>query len=39
LRDLLDLLALAHGRDAAELARTAVPVVRDLVRHGMLVWR
>jgi methylase of polypeptide subunit release factors len=39
LRDLLDLLALAHGREAEELARAAVPVVRDLVRHGMLTAR
>lgn len=37
LRDLLELLALAHGRDTDELAEAALPVVRDLVRHGMLV--
>ena len=37
LRDLLELLALAHGRDADELAEATLPVVRDLVRHGMLV--
>ncbi|MDD7917150.1 methyltransferase [Actinomycetospora callitridis] len=36
LRDLLELLALAHGRDADELAEATLPVVRDLVRHGML---
>jgi methylase of polypeptide subunit release factors len=39
LRDLLGLLALAHDRDADELARAALPVVRDLVRHGMLTAR
>ncbi len=33
--DLLDLLALAHGRDAGELAAAALPVVHDLVLHGM----
>ena len=36
LRDLIDLLALAHGRDPDELAGAAVGVVRDLLRHGML---
>lgn len=36
-RDLVDLLALAHGRDAGELAEAALPVLRDLIRHGMLV--
>lgn len=35
--DLLDLLALGHGQDRAALERAAVPVVRDLVRHGLLV--
>jgi methylase of polypeptide subunit release factors len=39
LRDLLDLLALAHDRDADDLARAALPVVRDLVHHGMLTAR
>ncbi|MEJ2890702.1 methyltransferase [Actinomycetospora sp. OC33-EN06] len=37
LRDLVDLLAVAHDRDPAELAEAALPVVRDLVHHGMLV--
>ncbi|GAA4885786.1 DUF7059 domain-containing protein [Actinomycetospora straminea] len=37
LRDLVDLLAVAHGRDPEELAVAALPVVRDLVHHGMLV--
>lgn len=37
LRDLVDLLAVAHGRDPDELAAAALPVVRDLVHHGMLV--
>ncbi|MHC1563119.1 DUF7782 domain-containing protein [Actinomycetospora sp. C-140] len=37
LRDLVELLAVAHGRDADELAAAALPVVRDLVHHGMLV--
>jgi methylase of polypeptide subunit release factors len=37
LRDLVELLAVAHGRDAEELAAAALPVVRDLVHHGMLV--
>jgi methylase of polypeptide subunit release factors len=37
LRDLLELLAVAHGRDDEELVEAALPVVRDLVHHGMLV--
>lgn len=37
LRDLIELLAVAHDRDADELARTALPVVRDLVHHGLLL--
>jgi hypothetical protein len=37
LRDLVELLAVAQGRDADELAAAALPVVRDLVHHGMLV--
>lgn len=36
LRDLCELLALAHGRDAEELTATALPVVRELFLHGML---
>jgi methylase of polypeptide subunit release factors len=39
LRDLVELLAVAHGRDPDELAAAALPVVRDLVHHGMLVAR
>jgi methylase of polypeptide subunit release factors len=35
--DLLGLLAAAHERPAGELARAAVPVIRELVRHGMLL--
>ncbi|MDR7303152.1 DUF7782 domain-containing protein [Haloactinomyces albus] len=34
--DLVELLAAAHGEDPAELARAAVPMLRELVRHGML---
>jgi hypothetical protein len=37
LRDLTELLALAHGRDAEELTAAALPVVRELFLHGMLV--
>ncbi|PRX51244.1 methyltransferase family protein [Prauserella shujinwangii] len=37
LSDLLDLLSVAHGQDRAELERAALPVIRELVRHGMLV--
>jgi methylase of polypeptide subunit release factors len=36
LSDLLELLAVAHGGSAAELAETAVPMFRELVRHGMV---
>jgi methylase of polypeptide subunit release factors len=36
LRDLCELLALAHGRDADELAAAALPVVRELFLHGMV---
>jgi methylase of polypeptide subunit release factors len=39
LRDLCELLALAHGRDADELAAAALPVVRELFLHGMVVPR
>ncbi len=39
LRDLCELLALAHGRDAEELTAAALPVVRELFLHGMLVPR
>ncbi|MCU1683097.1 MAG: rRNA/tRNA methylase [Amycolatopsis sp.] len=37
LEDLIELLAAAQGLDAEELAASALPVVRELVRHGMLV--
>ncbi|MEU6644772.1 methyltransferase [Saccharomonospora sp. NPDC046836] len=36
LSGLLELLAAAHGLDSAALATAALPVVRELVRHGML---
>jgi methylase of polypeptide subunit release factors len=39
LRDLCELLALAHGRDPDELTAAALPVVRDLFLHGMVVPR
>lgn len=37
LEDLIELLAAAQGLSAEELAAAALPVVRELVRHGMLV--
>jgi hypothetical protein len=37
LEDLIELLAAAQGLEADELAAAALPVVRELVRHGMLV--
>jgi methylase of polypeptide subunit release factors len=39
LRDLCELLALAHGRDPEELTAAALPVVRELFLHGMVVPR
>lgn len=36
LRDLCELLALAHDRDPGELAAAALPVVRELFLHGMV---
>ncbi|WP_433799074.1 DUF7059 domain-containing protein [Actinomycetospora sp. CA-084318] len=39
LSDLLELLAVAHGRDAEELTAAALPVVRELFLHGLLVPR
>ncbi|MBK1788711.1 DUF7782 domain-containing protein [Prauserella cavernicola] len=36
LSDLLGLLAVAHGEDETELEDAALPVVAELVRHGML---
>ncbi|GAB3550523.1 methyltransferase [Actinopolyspora lacussalsi] len=35
--ELLELLAAGHGADSAELARSAEPVLRELIRHGMLL--
>ncbi|WP_370942790.1 methyltransferase [Amycolatopsis sp. cg5] len=37
LEDLIELLAAAQGLSAEELSASAVPVVRELVRHGMLL--
>lgn len=37
LGDLIRLLAAAHGEPADALVAAAVPMVRELVRHGMLV--
>ncbi|EWM16823.1 transferase [Kutzneria sp. 744] len=37
LGDLLHLLAYGHGQSVDDLERTALPIVRDLVRHGMVV--
>jgi hypothetical protein len=37
LEDLLILLAAGHDQRADELVNTAIPVVRELVRHGMLL--
>lgn len=36
LGDLLELLSFAHGGTAAELRETALPMIRELVRHGMV---
>ncbi|TVT50415.1 class I SAM-dependent methyltransferase [Amycolatopsis rhizosphaerae] len=36
LSDLLELLAVAHGGSAEELAAAALPMIRELVRHGMV---
>ncbi len=36
-RDLIDLLAGAYGENAKEIAEAAMPVIRELVRHGMLL--
>lgn len=36
LEDLIELLAAAQGLEPEELAAAALPVVRELVRHGML---
>ncbi|WP_019853527.1 DUF7059 domain-containing protein [Actinopolyspora mortivallis] len=35
--ELLELLAAAYGADSAELTRSAEPVLRELVQHGMLL--
>jgi len=37
LEDLIELLAASQGLSAEELTAAALPVVRELVRHGMLV--
>jgi hypothetical protein len=37
LEDLLGLLAAAQGLPTEELSAAALPMVRELVRHGMLV--
>jgi methylase of polypeptide subunit release factors len=39
LSDLLGLLAVGHDREVDELTAAALPVVRDLVLHGLLVPR
>ncbi|GLZ54528.1 methyltransferase [Actinomycetospora sp. NBRC 106378] len=39
LSDLLGLLAVGHDREVGELTAAALPVVRDLVLHGLLVPR
>lgn len=36
LSDLVELLAAAHGRPADELATAALPMIRELLRHGMV---
>jgi methylase of polypeptide subunit release factors len=36
LSDLLELLSVAHGGSAEELAEAALPMIRELVRHGMV---
>jgi hypothetical protein len=37
LSDLLGLLAVGHGQALSELTEAALPIVTELVRHGMLV--
>ncbi|MDN5858940.1 MAG: hypothetical protein L0H84_09980 [Pseudonocardia sp.] len=37
LRDVVELLASAHGRPSAEVVAQALPAVRERVRHGLLV--
>ncbi|MFC5062859.1 DUF7059 domain-containing protein [Actinomycetospora atypica] len=39
LRDLLELLAVGHNRDVDELTAAALPVVRELYLHGLVVPR
>ncbi|GAB3007382.1 class I SAM-dependent methyltransferase [Amycolatopsis acidiphila] len=36
LSDLLELLSFAHGGSAEELREAALPMIRELVRHGMV---
>ena len=35
--DLVELLAAGYGEDAGELTRAAVPMLRELIRHGMIL--
>ncbi|MFC7344029.1 DUF7059 domain-containing protein [Saccharopolyspora griseoalba] len=35
--ELLELLAMGYGEDVEELTANAIPMVRELVRHGMLL--
>ena len=37
LRDLVELLAIGSGEDPEQLAEAAVPMFRELVRHGMVI--
>jgi methylase of polypeptide subunit release factors len=37
LAELVELLALAHGRPTDELVSATLPAVRELIRHGLLV--
>ncbi|MEV0049574.1 class I SAM-dependent methyltransferase [Saccharopolyspora shandongensis] len=37
LYELLELLAMGYGEDSEDLTRAAIPMVRELVRHGMLL--
>ena len=37
LRELVELLALAHDRPTDQLVAATLPAVRELVRHGLLV--
>jgi hypothetical protein len=37
LNELVELLAFAHDRPAVAIVTAALPAVRELVRHGLLV--